>query len=137
MWGDTIDREILRRLINAEGLLLGNRRRLDALLGLSNTANRREIAMAATLQDILDKSSRALTTATNAATLTSAIKIVLDAEVAKIADLQARLDEAIASGDMAKVQEISDNMDALIAAQDSDAAAKAILAGTPPGTGDL
>lgn len=97
----------------------------------------KEDTMAATLQDVLDKGNAVLQKATDAATLTAAIKVVVDGQAQTIKDLQASLDAAIATGDMTKVQAISDMMDAISAAQDSDAAAKAVLAGTPAGTGDL
>lgn len=97
-----------------------------------------EASFAMTLQDILDKQTASLQKANDALTLTAAIKVIDEKNTATIADLKVQLQAAIdAGGSPAQIQQIADNMDAIIAAQDSNAAAEAALAGTPPGTGDL
>lgn len=108
---------------------------ISSKLGL---IQKEETQMALTMQDILAKQKAALATATNDLTLDTAIKTAFDAQTQLIVDLKAQLQALIDAGaDPAKLQELSDSMDELIAAQSADNAAKAILAGTPPGTGQL
>lgn len=86
-------------------------------------------ALMSTLDDILAKQATALQKATENTNALGAIKTVLDANTATIADLKAQLDAA--GTDPAKLQQLSDNMDQLLASQDTQAAAEAALANTP------
>lgn len=83
----------------------------------------------ATIDEILAKQDQALAKATANTDALSAIKTILDANTATIADLQAQL--AAAGTDPAKLQAVSDNMDKILGATDNQAAAEAALAGTP------
>ena len=82
----------------------------------------------ATIDDILAKQDQALAKATANTDALSAIKTILDANTATIADLKAQLDAA--GADPAKLQTLSDNMDKILAAADTQAAAEAALSGT-------
>lgn len=83
----------------------------------------------ATLDDILAKQAQALQKAQDNTNALAAVKTLLDANNAAIADLKAQL--AAAGNDPAKLQQVSDAMDAIIAQSDTQAAAEAALAGTP------
>lgn len=65
--------------------------------------------------------------------LDDSIIAMLTAETQQIKDLKAALDAAIAAGDPAKLQAVSDAMDALIAKSDAEAQKKAdaVTANTP------
>lgn len=80
------------------------------------------------LDDILAKQATALEKIQANTDLDAAIKAAFDAKDGLIADLRAQL--AAAGGDPAKLQQVLDNMDAILAAQDNDTAASAVVAGT-------
>jgi len=94
---------------------------------LANLKTRQDKIMS-TLDDILAKQDAALAKATANTDALGAIKTILDANTATIADLKAQLDAA--GADPAKLQQLSDNMDKILAAADTQAAAEAALANT-------
>lgn len=81
-----------------------------------------------TLDEILAKQAAALSAAGAETDLLTSIKTLLDADVAAIADLKQQLLDA--GSDPAKLQQLSDNMDQLIAAADTRKAAEQAILGT-------
>lgn len=98
--------------------------------------NRKIDTMAKTLDDILGAQKSILDTITEDTSLDNSIAAILDSDRQTIADLKTQLDVAIAANDPAKMQEVSDNMDAILAAmvQNRDAAKAAVTANTPAST---
>lgn len=127
MWGNRDD-EIIRRLVRIEAQGLTNARRIAAV---SAQLSREERQMAKSLDDILGAQAATMTKITAMKTVDDGISALVTSQKTTLADLQAQLDAAIAAGDMAKVQTVSDNMDAINAALDAQAAAEAVVAGTP------
>lgn len=84
------------------------------------------------IDDLQAKADAALAKATANTDALGAIKTLLDANVAQIADLKAQL--TAAGTDPAKLQALSDTMDKLVAQSDTQAAAEAALSGTPAAT---
>lgn len=91
--------------------------------------DKKVVQIMALIDDILAKQDAALAKATANTDALSAIKTILDANTATIADLKAQLDAAGANP--AKLQALSDNMDKILAAADNQATAEAALANTP------
>lgn len=86
--------------------------------------------MAKTLDDILAAQGAAFTKITAIQTVDGAVFALVDHLKVQLTDLQVALDAAIAAQDMEKIQQVSDNMDAINAALDAQAAAEAVVAGT-------
>lgn len=89
--------------------------------------------MAKTLDDVLADQQTALTKITAIETVEDSIAALVASQKQTLADLQAQLAEAIAAGDPAKVQQVADNMAAINAALDAEAAKQAVITNTPAG----
>lgn len=102
------------------------------LIGLHTKLDRLETSFMTTTQDITARIA-ALTTSVAANTsATEAIKTYVEGLKAQLADIKQQLADAIAAGaDPAALQVAVDNLDALTAAIDADAAAEAAIVNTP------
>jgi len=98
-------------------------RRLDKIMSL--------------LDDVQAKAEATLAKVTSDTDIDNAVARVVNDQVATITDLRAQLAAAIAAGnDPVKLQKLSDTMDAILAADTSNAeiVSKAVTAGTPAAT---
>lgn len=84
-----------------------------------------------TLSDVQAQEDQALAKISANTDALSSVKAALDAQTAKIADLQTQLDAAIAANDPTAIQAVSDKMAAILAATDTQATAEAALTNTP------
>lgn len=104
-------------------------RKLDHIHEMVHRILERIDAIMPTLDEILAKQDEALAKATANTDALGAIKTILDANTATIADLQAQL--AAAGNDPVKLQQVMDNMNKIVEQADNQAAAEAALSGTP------
>lgn len=93
--------------------------------------NERLTTMAKTLDDILAAQSATLAKMTAMKTVDDSIAALVTSQKQTLTDLKGQLDAAIASNDPTKLQQVADNMDAINAQLDAQAATEAAVANTP------
>lgn len=110
---------------------------IDSVSEIANKLGRiqeKEVKIMTTLADIQAKAAATLASVTAETSVVNAVKVVVDNSNALIATLKQQLADAIAAGaDPVLTQTLSDTIDAIQAAETSNAAvvAAAVVAGTP------
>lgn len=126
-----------QELQNINRQLEAIRRQLQWLMSaVAITANREGIIMT-TMQEVQDKANATLATVTAETDVANAVLAVVNHQNADIATVKQQLADAIAAGnDPVALQKLADTIDAIQAADTSNAAkvAAAVTAGTPVAT---